>query len=1393
MPSQVLYPWTRFWMPSGTQIEHDERGYFADPEAKDRTYRANESRTTFSRLADTSAALILCGPPGSGKSTEIEGLRRGLEQKKGCAVLFYRAAALGNGNNLPQLTVQHKIWKEARLKDESLTLIVDGIDEALAREDTIIAQLLEVMNSDPLARLKVILTCRTADWQSSDDEYLREKFDVGEAPLVHHLCPLRWRDVAGAAAKHPDINSATFSLALWENGADSLAAWPITLKMLLREPEKLGGSRLDFYREYAGHMLNEWNDSRCRSAQSKFPHNQKLQIARRIAALTMFGAKYGVVSNGCGTPESGLLTTGDILAHDPREKLANQAQFDITEQAVDEVLATNLFECGNFDGGNVYTFSHRTYAELLAAEYVRELPLREIRRLICVRVRDKEHVAPQMAEVAAWIAGVRDDDGEFFEFLCQEDPEALLRADLSRFDDDRKKFLLNILLEKAKQGDPTPLRAISRSATSLKFDGMTELVTSLFLNREVDWVGRKFGFDLVRICKLQDAREALWKVLDDPDDPVRHQVIWPLYELLRDAPDIADTELENLERMARGDFGPDDDDDLKGWALSLLVPKFWPVNKVLQYLTEVQRSNYYGGYRSFLSADLPCHLAADDLLDLLEAVVRKPVCFDILSPFRRIAERTLELAFENLDQPKICEKVAEIWLTKSREFQPLPRIFTNVHESFDDERRRHLLKCALNLNDTQRADVFFMDELLGRDDLGWLLQQLPIVAKERLPVWCLAVRKSASSEMREEHLEALVSRYSEFSELRQEFPTPLQNENVHGAMLRSELEDRQNLEETRMARLVRNESRGYPAWRSDFDAGRKKIADGNIREGWIEASLSIDWHADGFAKQEILTNRPVGRWSLLSEEEKTEMKKAARAFLLESEKPQPSDGRKTRESVAGFSAYRLIVSDSNPDEELLSALNDKWIGSLVNSIDSCTGDHGENLRMAYNLNPRETLKWFRILLDRSQLGDGEGHLIELRGFESIWDASCGEVLCAFLTGPSPRAQSIRDGLEFLAKTDPDTAARVVCKIVESAATRLDEHASVRATVASGILHLSNVLWDRLWPLVIRSNVSTARALWQENIRFYDFVSKKLLSKFDSSHLAQLHLHLRAIFPSSVDLEERGGFVSNKEMCIDLRNDCLSELCRRGAHEQVEEILEAVAEHDKPSVRWYLLDAEQAHQQREWSPIMGDYLIRIVRSSEDTSFVRDADDLVDVLLVAISDWEHDLQKHSVEDLWSWDLIKNKRKNYRPKEEEILSNRLERWLKERLDQIVVNREVHIDRAGHRVDLKVEAILRHAPDQRLTVIIEVKRVHHDEIATAMETQLVQDYLSTDQKKWKHGIYLVGWYNCSNWEQQRPVRLKSKTIKGARSELEMAAARISRESDYMIRSVVVDCRISD
>ena len=357
MPSQVLYPWTRFWMPSGTQIEHDERGYFADPEAKDRTYRANESRTTFSRLADTSAALILCGPPGSGKSTEIEGLRRGLEQKKGCAVLFYRAAALGNGNNLPQLTVQHKIWKEARLKDESLTLIVDGIDEALAREDTIIAQLLEVMNSDPLARLKVILTCRTADWQSSDDEYLREKFDVGEAPLVHHLCPLRWRDVAGAAAKHPDINSATFSLALWENGADSLAAWPITLKMLLREPEKLGGSRLDFYREYAGHMLNEWNDSRCRSAQSKFPHNQKLQIARRIAALTMFGAKYGVVSNGCGTPESGLLTTGDILAHDPREKLANQAQFDITEQAVDEVLATNLFECGNCDGVT-YTPSH---------------------------------------------------------------------------------------------------------------------------------------------------------------------------------------------------------------------------------------------------------------------------------------------------------------------------------------------------------------------------------------------------------------------------------------------------------------------------------------------------------------------------------------------------------------------------------------------------------------------------------------------------------------------------------------------------------------------------------------------------------------------------------------------------------------------------------------------------------------------------------------------------------------------------------------------------------------------------------------------------------------------------------------------------------------------------
>src|SRR5258708_37673741 len=115
-----------------------------------------------------------------------------------------------------------------------------------------------------------------------------------------------------------------------------------------------------------------------------------------------------------------------------------------------------------------------------------------------------------------------------------------------------------------------------------------------------------------------------------------------------------------------------------------------------------------------------------------------------------------------------------------------------------------------------------------------------------------------------------------------------------------------------------------------------------------------------------------------------------------------------------------------------------------------------------------------------------------------------------------------------------------------------------------------------------------------------------------------------------------------------------------------------------------------------------------------------------------------------------------KRYRPKDENSLSDyiklHLERDLKQR--GIIVHREVEIRRAqggkaGERTDLYVEAYVA-GPGQMkidtLTVIIEVKGCWHEKVESAMKTQLVDRYLK--DTACRHGLYLVGWFNCPQWD---------------------------------------------
>lgn len=123
------------------------------------------------------------------------------------------------------------------------------------------------------------------------------------------------------------------------------------------------------------------------------------------------------------------------------------------------------------------------------------------------------------------------------------------------------------------------------------------------------------------------------------------------------------------------------------------------------------------------------------------------------------------------------------------------------------------------------------------------------------------------------------------------------------------------------------------------------------------------------------------------------------------------------------------------------------------------------------------------------------------------------------------------------------------------------------------------------------------------------------------------------------------------------------------------------------------------------------------------------------------------------------------------------------------------------GQRFDLLLE---KHIPAveggaDSIECVVEIKGCFHSGLTTAMETQLVEDYL----RKGRHplGIYLVVWFDMASWDDrddrarknrtQRQLRaVKLETVEDLRRLLEDQARRLT-SSEHRVVSVVLDASL--
>jgi hypothetical protein len=255
-----------------------------------------------------------------------------------------------------------------------------------------------------------------------------------------------------------------------------------------------------------------------------------------------------------------------------------------------------------------------------------------------------------------------------------------------------------------------------------------------------------------------------------------------------------------------------------------------------------------------------------------------------------------------------------------------------------------------------------------------------------------------------------------------------------------------------------------------------------------------------------------------------------------------------------------------------------------------------------------------------------------------------------------------------------------------------------------------------------------------------------------------------------------------------RDAVLTRLKSRGTLQACAGIRRAMVEFpDLHWLKWHLQEAEQITRRLSWTPLLPKELLALATSSENR-LVQNGGELLEVLVESLKRLETRLQGETPAARFLWDEIK---KNcHRPKGEARLSDfvklHFERDLRD--SGVVVNREVEIRQGsggtkGEEIDIHVDAIAPRSEGKRdrISAIVEVKGCWNTELMTAMQKQLRDRYLRDNPSPF--GLYLVGWFDCSQWdaEDYRRSDTPKLTLADARASFELQAATLSSDRAHL------------
>jgi hypothetical protein len=292
-------------------------------------------------------------------------------------------------------------------------------------------------------------------------------------------------------------------------------------------------------------------------------------------------------------------------------------------------------------------WAHQGYAEFLAADYLvtKQASAENILNILC---HPGGGLIPQLSTVAAWVASR---SAAVRAALVAQEPFALLRGDLlSWSQEDLAAFTHALLAAFQEQRAHDFGLGLARDYRKLAHPGLPDRLRPYIVDPAKHVIARRAALMIARACSLRELQaEFLSIALDPADDPsIRAHAVSALGDTGDEASKI------QLLPLARGEAGPDPNQEIRGRALQILWPDHLTGAELFELITPPSEG-FFGAYAMFLTRDLPKCLSGADLVPALQWATEYVRSATQIGEFhtKELADAILMRAWENIDDPDI--------------------------------------------------------------------------------------------------------------------------------------------------------------------------------------------------------------------------------------------------------------------------------------------------------------------------------------------------------------------------------------------------------------------------------------------------------------------------------------------------------------------------------------------------------------------------------------------------------------------------------------------------------------------------------------------------------------------------------------------------------------------